>query len=105
MSLNYTYISNLAKEVEIPKNGILSRTVYGDDQVKAVIFGFDTGQELSSHTASTAALIHVISGEATLTLGGEKQEACAGTWVRMAPNLEHAVYAKSPFVMLLLLLK
>ena len=95
----------MSQEVEIPKNGILSRTLYGDDQVKVVLFGFDTGQELSSHTASTAALIHIVKGEAQLTLGGDMMEAREGTWARMAPQLEHAVYAKTPVIMLLLLLK
>lgn len=103
--MNYTYIANLAKEVEIPKDGILSRAIYNDDQVKAVLFGFDTGQELSEHTASMPAIISIVQGEALLTLGNDTQEASAGTWVYMPPQLPHSLHAKSPLVMILLLLK
>ncbi len=105
MNPNYLYIEKLAKEVEIPKNGILSRTVYADEQIKVIIFGFDAGQELSKHTASTGAFIHILQGDATLTLGGERMEAGAGAWARMAPRLEHAVYARTPVIMLLTMLQ
>jgi quercetin dioxygenase-like cupin family protein len=73
--------------------------------VKAVIFGFGQGEELSEHTASMPAILHFISGDATLTLGEDTVEAQAGTWIHMAPNLKHSVKTKSPVVMLLLLLK
>jgi quercetin dioxygenase-like cupin family protein len=105
MNPQYLYIDDLTKDVDIPKNGILSRTLYSDDQVKVVLFGFDAGQELSSHTASTEALVHIVKGEARLTLGGDAKEAREGSWARMAPQLEHAVYAKTPVVMLLLLMR
>ena len=105
MSDNYTHIVDLAKEVEPPEDGILTRTLFNDDHVKAVIFGFGQGEELSEHTASMPAILHVIQGEATLTLGEETVEAQPGTWIHMAPNLKHSVKTISPVVMLLLLLK
>lgn len=105
MSSTYTHIPDLAKEVAIPLNGILSRTLYNDDQIKAVLFGFDAGQELSAHTAPVPALIHILQGEADLRLGEDTIEARAGTWVRMPPQLEHGVLAKTPVIMLLLMLK
>lgn len=105
MSQEFTYIADLAKEVEPPEDGILTRTLFNDDDVKAVIFGFGQGEELSEHTASMPAILHIISGEATLTLGDETVEAKPGTWIHMAPNLKHSVKTKTPVIMLLLLLK
>ena len=105
MDLTYKYIEDLAGLIEVPQDGVLSRTVYADDQVKAVIFGFDTGQELSEHTASMPAIIHIVKGQARLTLGGDIHEAGAGAWIHMPANLSHSVYATTPLVMLLLLLK
>ena len=102
MSNNYTHITNLAKEVEPPEDGILTRTLFNDDNVKAVIFGFGQGEELSEHTASMPAILH---GEATLTLGDDSVEAQPGTWIHMEPNLKHSVKTKTQVVMLLLLLK
>ena len=105
MSHNYTHIVDLSKEVEPPDDGILTRTLFNDDDVKAVIFGFGQGEELSEHTASMPAILHFIQGTATLTLGDNPVEAQAGTWIHMPPELKHSVQAKTPVVMLLLLLK
>jgi hypothetical protein len=52
---DYTLLVDLAKEVQPPEKGILSRTLFNDDWMKAVIFGFGRGEELSEHTASMAA--------------------------------------------------
>jgi quercetin dioxygenase-like cupin family protein len=102
---SYTYIADLVKEVEIPVNGILSRTMHNDDRLKVVLFGFAEGQELSAHTAPMPAVIQILQGEARLRLGGDTVEAGPGAWVRMPPQLEHGIYAKTPVVMLLLMLK
>ncbi len=105
MSHTYTHIADLAKEAEPPADGILSRTLFNDDDVKAVIFGFGPGQELSEHTASMPAILHVIRGDATLTLGENTVEARPGTWIHMPAELKHSVLTKTPVVMILLLLK
>ena len=105
MSQDYTHITNLAKEVEPPEDGILTRTLFNDDNVKAVIFGFGQGEELSEHTASMPAILHFLQGEATLTLGDDSVEAQPGTWIHLEPNLKHSVKIKTQVVMLLLLLK
>ena len=105
MSNNYTHIIDLAKEVEPPEDGILTRTLFNDDAVKAVIFGFGHGEELSEHTASMPAILHFIKGEATLTLGDDTVEAQSGSWIHMEPDLKHSVKTRTPVVMLLLLLK
>src|SRR3972149_4190596 len=104
MNKNYTYIEDLHNEIgEIPTNGIISRTLYSDDKLKAILFGFDQGQELSEHTSIMPAIIHI--GEARLTLGDDPIEAKAGSWVHMSPQLRHSIYAKTPLVMLLILIK
>jgi quercetin dioxygenase-like cupin family protein len=105
MSPSYAHIADLAAQSEPPNRGILSRTIYDDEQVKAVVFGFDAGQELTEHTASKPAILQIIRGEAMLGLGDDTIEAKAGTWVHMQSGLRHAVKATTPMVMLLLLLK
>jgi quercetin dioxygenase-like cupin family protein len=72
VSANYTYFADLAAELPpVTPDSIISRTVYGDARVKVVLFGFAAGQELSEHTASMPALLHILSGQARLTLGGD----------------------------------
>jgi quercetin dioxygenase-like cupin family protein len=105
MAAPYQCFADLASEVEPPADGTLSRTVYQDDRLKAVLFGFAPGQELSEHTASTPAIMQFLRGEADVTVGPDDMPATAGTWIHMAAQLPHSIRAKSPVVMLLLLLK
>jgi quercetin dioxygenase-like cupin family protein len=104
--LNYTYLANLLEQIpEIPADSIISRTFYNDAQVKAILFSFAAGQELSEHTSTQTAILHFIQGEADLTLGSEKMAARAGTWVHMPPQLPHSIVAKTPVLMVLLMIK
>lgn len=101
----YTLLNNLDLEIEPPINGTLSRTIHQDDRLKAVLFGFAAGQELSEHTASTPAIMHFLKGEAEVVVGQDKVTASAGTWIHMPARLPHSIFAKNPVCMLLLLLK
>lgn len=103
--MSYTHILDLVKEADPPAGGILSRTVFQDDRIKAVIFGFGQGEELSEHTSAKPAMLFFVKGEATLGLGDDVLEAQAGTWVHMPSGLKHSIKAKTPVVMLLMLLK
>jgi len=105
MTTPYSHFLDLAKEAEPPADGILSRTLLQEDRIKAVVFGFGQGQELSEHTAAKPAILFFVKGEATVGLGDDVQEARAGTWVHMAANLQHSIKAKTPVVMLLIILK
>jgi quercetin dioxygenase-like cupin family protein len=105
MNKAYTLLSDITRAVEPPADGTLSRTVYQDDRLKAVLFGFSAGQELPEHTASTPAVMHFLSGEADVTLGRDHVTAAAGTWIHMPPQLRHSIRARTPVTMLLLLLK
>jgi len=101
---DYAILPDLRREVEVPPEGILSRTVFESDRVRAVLFAFDAGQELSGHTAALPAVIEILDGEAEILLGGDRHLATTGTWVHMPAGLRHAVRATSPLTMLLLLL-
>lgn len=102
---SYSYIPDLLKQVQIPPDGTLSRTLHNDEQMKVVLFGFSAGQELSEHTSSMPAILHVLSGETRLKLGDDTVEAKTGDWIRMSAGLRHSVYAKTPLVLLLVLVK
>lgn len=102
---DYTLVEDLADLIEtIQPESIVSRTFYKDDRLKAILFGFDAGQELSEHTASQTAIIQIVQGEATVTLGEDRHELTAGAWLYMPPRLKHSIYAKTPLHMLLLMM-
>jgi quercetin dioxygenase-like cupin family protein len=105
MESDYAYIGDLAGELEVPRDGILSRVLLKNDHLNVTLFGFSPGQELSEHTAGSPAVIHVLRGEATLTVAGDERAAGPGTWIYMPAGTPHGVAAVTPMVMLLLLLK
>ncbi|MBI5082492.1 MAG: cupin, partial [Chloroflexi bacterium] len=55
----YTLFNLPSQLPTVESDSIVSRTIYNDDQVKAVLFTFAAGQELSEHTASMPAIIHI----------------------------------------------
>lgn len=103
--MDYHCIPDLAAEVTIPPDGILSRTLHNDDRVRVVLFGFAAGQELTEHTSAMPAILQILQGEARLKLGEDEVDARAGTWVHMPPQLPHGIFAKTQVIMLLSLLK
>jgi quercetin dioxygenase-like cupin family protein len=103
--MSATFIPDIAAAVEIPADGILSRTVFRDG-VRAVVFAFDTDQELSEHTAAVPAVIQVLRGRIALTLGADDAvEAGPGSWAHLPPRLPHSLVATEPSVVLLTLLR
>jgi len=103
--MDYRYIASMAAEVAPPPDGILSRTLHDDDRLRVVLFGFSEGQQLSEHTASVPAVLHLLEGEAVLKLGQDEIQAKAGAWAYMRPKLPHGIVAKTPLILLLLMLK
>ena len=106
MTSDYNFIANLPDQLpDIPPDSIVSRTLLDDGQSKVLLFGFATGQELSEHTAAMPAQLYFVEGEAELSLGEAEFTAQAGSWVQMEPRLPHSIRAKTPLVMLLVMLK
>ncbi len=105
MSQTFTYLETLYQPLNLPSDGILSRTLADTESLKLVVFQFAAGQVLSEHTAAVPAVIHILSGEATLTFGDEVREAAAGAWAYMPAQLKHSVRAKTDLVMSLEMLK
>jgi quercetin dioxygenase-like cupin family protein len=101
----YFVAPELIKEIEVPQRGILSRTLHNDDDVKVVLFGFSAGHELSAHTAPMPASLYFLEGEADLTLGEDRTVVKAGAFAHMPPNLKHGIVARTPLVMLLIMMK
>jgi len=101
----YTFFPDIAAEVEsLSDDRIVSRTLTKGPGAKAVLFGFAAGQELSEHTSAKAAVIQILEGTATLTLGADTFEVGPGAWAQMPPNLPHSIHAKTPVRMLLLMM-
>jgi quercetin dioxygenase-like cupin family protein len=96
---------DLAGLVDYAEGSIVSRTLVENDAGTLTLFAFDQGQGLSEHTTPFDALVHVLDGEAELTIGGETVAATAGQAVLMPADVPHAVKAARRFKMLLTMLR
>jgi quercetin dioxygenase-like cupin family protein len=101
----YQLTESLLNEIEVPEVGMVSHTLFNDDDLKIVLFGFAAGHELTAHKAPMPATIQILRGEATVTLESETHSVGAGCLIHMRPNLLHGIVATTPLLMLLTLVK
>jgi quercetin dioxygenase-like cupin family protein len=99
-----SFVADLVAEAPIPARGIHSQTISSADGLELVLFAFAPGEQLSEHTSARPAIIHVLAGEAAVTVDGVTHAAAAGTWLRMAARAPHAIVARTGLVMALYLL-
>ena len=93
----------LHADLPITSEATTSRTVVSNDAARVVAFAMDAGQELTDHSAARPVVVHVVEGQLTFTVGGEKHDLGVGDVVYLAPNERHAVVALTPcrFVLVL----
>ena len=94
-----------AAALEYAPEAIVSRVLVPGKTGSVTLFAFDRDQRLSEHTAPFDALVHVLDGEAELTIGGKPVLARAGQMVLMPAGVPHAVLATARFKMLLTLIR
>lgn len=102
---NQAFTADLGDLAVYTERGIVSKTVYESPRLNVILFTFDAGQELSEHTASVPAIIHLLEGEAEVQLGEQRVEGRPGFWAYMPANLPHAIRAKTRLAMLLTMLR
>ena len=95
----------LARFVDYQKGAVVSREILSKPTGTVTVFAFDEGQGLSEHTAPFDALVHVIDGEAQITISGELHAVAAGEIIVMPANRPHALKALRPFKMMLIMIR
>jgi len=94
-----------AGQVDYQSGGIVSRQIVKKTTGNVTLFAFDEGQELTEHTSPFDALVHVLDGEARITVAGEPAVVRAGEMVVLPANVPHAVQARTRFKMLLTMIR
>jgi quercetin dioxygenase-like cupin family protein len=95
----------LAALLDYAPGAVVSRALAKANGGSVTLFSFDTGQELSEHTAPFDALVEVLDGEVELVIGGQTVAARAGETVLMPANVPHAVRARTRFKMVLTMVR
>lgn len=86
-------------------HGIASRILAKTSGGNVTLFSFDEGQGLTEHTSAFDALVLVLEGTLSLTIGGTAVTAAPGTIVRLPANVPHGVDAPEAARMLLVMLR
>ena len=98
-------ILKIAAMVEYQGGAVVSRQITKSEGGNVTLFAFDLGQELSEHTAPYDALLHVLDGEAEITISGRQFLLRTGEAIIMPASESHAVKATHQFKMLLTMIK
>ena len=86
-------------------HGIASRVLAKTAGGNVTVFAFEKGQGLTEHTSPFDALVFILEGGMTLTIGGRPVAAPAGSVTRMPAGVPHALEAGERTRMLLVMLR
>jgi quercetin dioxygenase-like cupin family protein len=87
------------------EHGIASRVLAKKGTSNVTLFAFEQGQGLTEHTSPFDALVVILEGGMTLTIGGKRVSAPASSITRMPANVPHALDADVRTRMLLVMLR
>jgi quercetin dioxygenase-like cupin family protein len=91
--------------VDYQDGSVVSRTLLDKKTGTVTLFAFDKGQGLSEHTAPFDALVHLLQGEAEITISGKALRLKEGEMVIMPANQPHALRAIEKFKMILTMIR
>jgi quercetin dioxygenase-like cupin family protein len=84
---------------------VVSRQIIKGDAGNVTLFAFDKDQGLSEHTAPFDALVHILEGEAQVSISGKLFDLKTGDAIIMPANEPHALKATQKFKMLLTMIR
>jgi quercetin dioxygenase-like cupin family protein len=87
------------------QGAVVSRTLLKRSAGTVTLFAFDQGQGLSEHTAPFDGLVHVLDGDAEITIAGQAHQLSAGEMILMPAHQPHALTARTAFTMLLTMIR
>ncbi len=91
--------------IDYQDGAVVSREVIRKRTGTVTLFAFDKGQGLSEHTAPFDALVHIVDGEADITISGKTFRVREGEMIIMSANKPHALKAVKRFKMVLTMIR
>lgn len=99
-----TLVTDLAGRATVQPDATVSTTVLRAEGARVLLFTFDTGQELTEHTAAVPALLQVLAGRLQVTASGRTVDLTPGALIHLPTRLPHSVLALEPTQLQLTLL-
>ena len=98
-------VLHVAEMVSYQEGSVVSRQMTKAESGNVTLFAFDVNQGLSEHTAPFDALVHILEGEAEVTISGKPFQLKTGDAIIMPANEPHALKAIQKFKMLLTMIR
>ncbi|MEW6333436.1 MAG: cupin domain-containing protein [Thermodesulfobacteriota bacterium] len=84
---------------------IVSKEIIKKTTGTVTVFAFDKDQGLSEHTAPFDALVHILDGEAEISISSEPYRLKEGEMIVMPGGKPHALRAVQQFKMMLVMVR
>lgn len=98
-------VDGLAAALPVTTAATTSRSLVDNDRVRVVAFTFDTGEQLTEHTASMPVVVQLVTGAMRFEVAGETHHLVAGDCVYLAPREPHSLEALEPALMTLVMIR
>ncbi len=98
-------VSKVKEMIAYQDGSIVSKEIIKKTSGTVTIFAFDQDQGLSEHTAPFDALVHILDGEAEISISGEPYRLKEGEMIIMPGGKPHALKAVKRFKMMLVMVR
>ncbi|AFH48561.1 Hypothetical protein IALB_0849 [Ignavibacterium album JCM 16511] len=95
----------LSDAIKIQEKSIVSRQIIKKPSGNITLFAFDKDESLTEHTSPYEALVQIVKGRMTVTIGGNTFQVEEGEIILLPPNIPHGLVALEQTVMLLTMIK
>lgn len=96
-------VTNVAEELPVTASATTSRALIDNDAVRVVMFAFDTGEQLTEHTASVPVVVQLVRGRMRFAVAGREHELRPADCVYLASKEPHALEALEPSLLSLVM--
>ena len=101
----YGQAKKLVDLIDYQEGSVVSKMIIQKEIGNVTLFAFDKDQGLSEHAAPFDALVHVLEGEAEITISGKPNTVKEGQIIIMPANDPHALKAVTKYKMLLTMIR
>ena len=98
-------VEKISDLLQVQTGAVVSRTLINQKTGTITLFAFDTNEGLSEHTAPYDAFVEVVSGELEISISSQPYQLHTGEMIIMPANEPHALVAKSPVKLLLVMIR
>ena len=95
----------LIDAISVQDKSIVSRQIIKKPNGNITIFAFDKDESLTEHTSPYEALVQVVRGKMTITIGGNPFQVEEGEIILLPPDIPHGLVALEKTIMILIMIK